>query len=564
VELSDDSDSDDEASVEDADEPYEDEVVRAGVNPRPIHLTPLPRPSSPSTAHIMPTKDSQEHQVRHEASVEDADEPYEDEVVRAGVKPRSIHLTPLPGPSSSSTPHIMPTKDSPSVKWMRDVYVVVKILVMLAIAYVMSRIPKTTSSVEMRAEHSRSVAIMTVNGHNTGEYDFDPFGPDYVTYDTGSSLHLAKSKKHAANVKDCIQKSFNGIMEGSEGGVYNQTCTFLEECFGRVAFAPNSTANIFAQTVARDQGHQIQYDYGEDTFTVISTAGNKYRYGRMITSNWGHLSAHYVMDIRTRRPPAALPLMDQTPMSALRGAAALLTRPHLTAIPTVAANLSKYSNKEVMTATKALRFLDCMGQPPQKVAFEQLQGMRNAPVSREDIARAFDIWGDALAGLRGRTTKRSNSAATYPDKKLTGTQLQQDQSAEVDIMWIRKQPYLAVTLTPLDFSFAITLTDKQEDTIVRALETAITKTLEQGFRIKWVRSDGEPAMGTAQVARILADSTIELDIVSSGGHAHTVERRIRFIKEKYRTIENGLPYAMPRKIQQGRLDPPGAWREMLL
>ena len=84
---------------------------------------------------------------------------------------------------------------------------------------------------------------------------------------------------------------------------------------------------------------------------------------------------------------------------------------------------------------------------------------------------------------------------------------------------------------------------------MRALETAITKTLEQGFRIKWVRSDGEPAMGTAQVARILADSTIELDIVSSGGHAHTVERRIRFIKEKYRTIENGLPYAMPRKIQ---------------
>jgi hypothetical protein len=97
-----------------------------------------------------------------------------------------------------------------------------------------------------------------------------------------------------------------------------------------------------------------------------------------------------------------------------------------------------------------------------------------------------------------------------------------------------------------------------------ALETAVTKTLEQGFRIKWVRSDSEPAMNTAQVARILADSTIELDIVSSGGHAHTVERRIQFIKEKYRTIENGLPYAMPRKIQQGRLDPPGAWREMLL
>ena len=72
--------------------------------------------------------------------------------------------------------------------------------------------------------------------------------------------------------------------------------------------------------------------------------------------------------------------------------------------------------------------------------------MTNCPVTDNDIRRAFDIYGPSLAAIRGSTKQTRTAAAEI---EIGTSIVQQEQSCEVDLMFVRGNTFIVCILSPL-------------------------------------------------------------------------------------------------------------------
>ena len=115
-------------------------------------------------------------------------------------------------------------------------------------------------------------------------------------------------------------------------------------------------------------------------------------------------------------------------------------------------------------------------------------------------------------------------------------------------MFIRKETFLLCILSPLEFSFVIPMDSKKIPEVRNALEGIIAAARARGFTISKLRVDNEPAIASADITNMLGRHGIVVDSVASGDHAAKAERRIRFVKEKWRTLAHTLPYVPSKAI----------------
>ena len=111
-------------------------------------------------------------------------------------------------------------------------------------------------------------------------------------------------------------------------------------------------------------------------------------------------------------------------------------------------------------------------------------------------------------------------------------------------MFTRGCIFVITILSPLEFSILVPIKDKSIESILPALEHTILAAEGKGYKIQWVKTDGEPAMKTTDMSILLASRAIEQETLSSGDHAPRVERRIQFVKEKLRGVIHSLPYTL--------------------
>ena len=122
---------------------------------------------------------------------------------------------------------------------------------------------------------------------------------------------------------------------------------------------------------------------------------------------------------------------------------------------------------------------------------------------------------------------------------------------EADLMFISQElPILVAILTPLEYSFVVPLKNKSIDELTRAFDAILGVCNSKNISVTWVRSDGEPALSSQSMVSFIHAKHIQLDVVGAGSHAPKVERRIRFIKEKLRTIMHALPYNLNMVLLQ--------------
>ena len=347
-----------------------------------------------------------------------------------------------------------------------------------------------------------------------------PFDDNHVILDCGSGLNICKSRQHASNIKECQPGSVTGIQSNASGSLYNQSCNFLNPAFGRMAFLPSAVANIISMASAKDKGFSVDYSNKADNFNLTSPSGVVYTFNRMHMDN-GSISKFYVMSLVTQTN-AALVLSEHS-------------------ISTVRSNMQKYTVRQVSAAQRARQFLSTIGNPPLAVAIQQSRNMTNIPVNEGDIKRCYDIYGPPLSQLKG-STKRQTPTST--DTELGIRQVQVQQSAEVDLMFTRGCIFVITILSPLEFSILVPIKDKSIESILPALEHTILAAEGKGYKIQWVKTDGEPAMKTTDMSILLASRAIEQETLSSGDHAPRVERRIQFVKEKLRGVIHSLPYTL--------------------
>ena len=350
-----------------------------------------------------------------------------------------------------------------------------------------------------------------------------PFHPNNIILDNASALHICTHLPISSNIRQGPAGKLSGINEGQTPLTYHQVCTMIDPHFGTAVLIPNAAANILSQALLEENGVTVAYNQKESLYTV-RTHTQTYMFGRYHMGTNGGISRHYVMDATTKLPPGKRP------------ATTLLTD---TQITTVRHNKTKYNKHDIKRADKALELIKALAYPPLQRMKEIVRTMTNCPITTEDVDRAFDIYNTSLSAHRGRATQhkpRPSIPASPP--------LPSQQTAQADLFYVCRLTFLLVILSPQQYSFAIPLKDKATSTVHAAISFIIDQATSKGITITWLTSDGEPALQTQAVTHELATHAIQQDTVGSGSHAHKAERRIRYVKEKTRSILYSLPYKL--------------------
>ncbi len=360
----------------------------------------------------------------------------------------------------------------------------------------------------------------------TAGLESHPFGPNAVLWDCESGLHICNTREHASDIQQCEPHSVGGVNADGEGMSITESCTFLDQRFGRTALHECAVANILSQGMAKDQGFRVTFDDTHDLFRVRHRAGGPtYVFGRQVGVN-GKRSRHYAMDLNTYLPLHDVPFA----MVGYDGP------------PTVAANEARYTKRQVADAQAALRFLDVMGGPPLPAAIGMANSMLHPPVTEADLRRAVAIYGPMLRTVKGSTAKRRSAEASKEVPQLFDPE---PQVLELDIAYVKGHMFLIGLLCPLDLCIAQALTGgKGAHELVEGIKAITAQARSRGFPVTEIRCDNEAGIRDADTITFLQTQGLPVEFVGAGAHCPRVERRIRWIKEKYRGIEHSLPYAL--------------------
>ena len=360
---------------------------------------------------------------------------------------------------------------------------------------------------------------------------FDQFDKNHLTFDPGAMLSVFKNRDFLFDIIDCEPGSLGGINDNSSSLDYDQCGTITGTSISNVVLCKGAIANILCPQTSIEQGYQQEYVAYGDYYTLSHSDGGLLMFGRVPLRN-GSKTTLYLMDLRTLRPPV------DSSLSLYKTVAVTQTVTHKKA---------KYTKREVINADKARRYLDVIGNPPLRASIDQLRATRNAPVSEADIKRCYDIYGPSVASLKGNSTKKTAPAARndteLPDEVPT------DVYMEVDIMWVKGMPFLLGVAVPLDYAMCVHLPKGRGAAYLeKGIKAMTAKLKSRNFNCRSIRADNEGGIAKQSTTEEIQRLGIELPLTGAGQHCPHVERRIRWVKEKYRRIEHGLAFAMNKVL----------------
>ena len=291
--------------------------------------------------------------------------------------------------------------------------------------------------------------------------------------------------------------------------------------FGKVYYDPACVGNILSFGNAVRDCKSVEYLPEDDCYLIHDSIGKYvYRFSRDESSNT------YQCNLDTM-------VTECTPMLVM----------------TVAEKMKKYTVREVRDAELAKDYQRRLGYASAAQTIKLLsQGqLTNSKVTARDVHRAIDIWGPDLGCLKGKTT--SHQAKIEEKLPITGREHEIEQIMYIDIMFVNQSPYLVVVVQPIEYLFVSKLANREKHTIWNSLKTALASMAKHRFRIKMIRVDGEGAINTEWFHNKVGLRGIILDTTGAGEAVAVVERKIRHIKERVRSVINTLPYNLTDKLE---------------
>ena len=273
-----------------------------------------------------------------------------------------------------------------------------------------------------------------------------------------------------------------------------------------IRYSASASANILSQARLQDEGYSIAL--ADDEYTVTSPAGSTLVFSRQLMDD-GTRSRHYSCRVLT----------------------------------TVAENMQQYTKAEVKSAIEARRLLANLGSPASAAAADAVSRMTNTTVTAQDVRRADAIFGRDKAGVIGSNVKRASVPARV---ELVPRQVQVQQYLEIDIMFVKQEPFLVGVMMPLHLILAHHLRSRAAKDVYPALSSMVNEVRGRSFDIQTIRTDGEKAV--AKITPALLEQGIVVDLAGPGQHCPHVERAIRTVKNKVRGYDNTLPFVMCRAI----------------
>ena len=104
-------------------------------------------------------------------------------------------------------------------------------------------------------------------------------------------------------------------------------------------------------------------------------------------------------------------------------------------------------------------------------------------------------------------------------------------------------------MQPIEFLYVSKFANREHKSIWNSLKTSLASMVKYRFRVKMIRVDGEDAINTEWFHNKVGLSGIVLDVTGAGEAVAVVERKIRHIKERVRSVVNSLPFSLNEKLE---------------
>ena len=176
-----------------------------------------------------------------------------------------------------------------------------------------------------------------------------------------------------------------------------------------------------------------------------------------------------------------------------------------------------------------------------------LGGIINSSVTPNDISTAYKIYGPDLGALRGRTTTATpRSIRVEHIPRVVVSEL----DMHVDLMFVDGNCFLVSVTEPLGVRMVQELgrhrMSRSTSRIFKALHDQISSYKARNFIIRRLHTDGEGGVIASQPQ--LEAMGVEVNLQGANQHVPVIERAIREIKERCRSVYNTLPYKLPSSL----------------
>ena len=204
--------------------------------------------------------------------------------------------------------------------------------------------------------------------------------------------------------------------------------------------------------------------------------------------------------------------------------------------------MPRYSAAEIKSAKQAYQFLINAGFPSKGQAIELLTGgdLSKCPITKKDVLRAFELFGEHPARIKGTLENRKVGLAPDDfDKPLVREKL----TFYSDIVTIESQEFLITIAQPVHLIQCTPLARCDGPTCFIELGNHIAKLRAERYDVAEVIVDREPAFSMLQGKY----PGIAIRLGGAGDHNPHVDQACRSLKDMYRCVRLSLQWeAFPK------------------
>jgi hypothetical protein len=159
-------------------------------------------------------------------------------------------------------------------------------------------------------------------------------------------------------------------------------------------------------------------------------------------------------------------------------------------------------------------------------------------LTRQDILRAYDVYGVPVAYVRGKMTRQAIARAVIDPEAIMK---EKNQVIYADVMHVDGLKFLISVVEPLQLTIQVQLENETADQLGLALQGHISLLRVRGFYPTVVYVD--PQSGFRAIKNLFPG--VLIDDGGASDYVPKVDAKIKRIKELYRAVKNSLPWKLP-------------------